>query len=246
MPGARYRPAYGAALHAWRAQWPQAGITHGVLVQPSFFGTDNAEMLAAIAMDPEHLRGVAVLDPHADEETLRRMHAFGVRALRLNLRGVSDFSEYASDAWDVLLVLAHALGWHVEVYTDPGRTPDIAAILARTPIPVLFDHFAAPGVDARTIDATFAAIEKLAATRPVWGKLSAPYRLNGGDPQAFAERWLAIVGPERLVWGSDWPWTAHEDAGVYGRLRKALDRWVGLERVPRVLWDNAARLYDFS
>jgi hypothetical protein len=38
-------------------------------------------------MDPGTLRGVAVLDPHADEETLRRMHAFGVRALRLNLRG---------------------------------------------------------------------------------------------------------------------------------------------------------------
>ena len=48
-PGARYRPAYAARLADWRAQWPAAGITHGVLTQLSFFGTDNREMLAAIA-----------------------------------------------------------------------------------------------------------------------------------------------------------------------------------------------------
>ena len=49
VPGARYRPDYGANVDVWRAQWPQAGITHGVVVQPSFFGTDNREMLDTIA-----------------------------------------------------------------------------------------------------------------------------------------------------------------------------------------------------
>jgi predicted TIM-barrel fold metal-dependent hydrolase len=45
----RYRPDYEATLDAWRSPWAAAGVTHGVLVQPSFFGTDNGAMLAAIA-----------------------------------------------------------------------------------------------------------------------------------------------------------------------------------------------------
>ena len=246
IPGARYRPGYEATLEAWTAHWPEAGITHGVLVQPSFFGADNSELLAALAMNPRHLRGVAVLHPPADEAKMRRMHAAGVRALRLNLRGVEDYGEYADAAWGALLAVAHGLGWHVEVFVDPGRAPAILSLLADIPISVVFDHFAAPGTTEASIDATFAAVAKLAETRPVWGKLSAPYRLQGGDSHALAARWLEVVGPGRLVWGSDWPWTAHEDAGHYNRLRKALDHWVGAARVPSVLWDNAARLYDFS
>jgi predicted TIM-barrel fold metal-dependent hydrolase len=49
VAGARYRPSYAARLAAWRALWRPAGITHGVLIQPSFFGTNNTEMLATIA-----------------------------------------------------------------------------------------------------------------------------------------------------------------------------------------------------
>jgi predicted TIM-barrel fold metal-dependent hydrolase len=246
VAGARYRPAYEAAIGTWQSHWADAGITHGVLVQPSFFGTDNSELVAALALDPQRLRGVAVAHPLFDDGALRRLHAAGVRAIRLNLRGVTDSAEYVSDAWAELFVRVFALGWHVEVFVDPGGTPAIARILAGTPIPVVFDHFASPGTDERAVAATFAAVEKLAATRPVWGKLSAPYRLNGGDPLAFASRWLEIVGPGQLVWGSDWPWTAHEAAGDYARLRSALDRWVGAARVDAVLWDNAARLYGFA
>jgi predicted TIM-barrel fold metal-dependent hydrolase len=244
--GARYRPAYEATLAAWQARWMGNDITHGVLVQPSFYGTDNSEMLAAIAKDPHSLRGVAVVDPGFDDAALRRLHAGGVRALRLNLRGVRDYSEFGQDAWTELFIRAEVLGWHLEVFVDSGRAPEIVAVLAETSLPIVFDHFGVPGDDERSVDATFAAVGKLAAKRPVWAKLSAPYRVLGADVHALALRWIDIVGPDRVVWGSDWPWTSHEDAGDYGRLRKALDHWVGAERVVAVLWDNAARLYDFA
>ena len=55
VAGARYRPAYGANVNEWRGLWERAGITHGVVVQPSFFGTDNREMLDTIASDPKHV-----------------------------------------------------------------------------------------------------------------------------------------------------------------------------------------------
>lgn len=244
--GSRYRPAYPATLADWRSRWASAGITRGIVVQPSFFGNDNAEALAAVATDPQHLRAVAVVDPEFDTQALARLAAGGVRAIRLNLKSVADYSVYASPAWRALFERASTLGWHVEVYVDSGRLPEIVPAFRETPIAVVFDHFGNPGTEPAAQDATFAAVAELARSRPVWAKLSAPYRLGGADPVALAGRWIACIGERQLVWGSDWPWTNHESGNNYGRLRDSLDHWVGAARAGAVVWDNAARLYGFT
>jgi predicted TIM-barrel fold metal-dependent hydrolase len=245
VPGARYRPDYGAEPSQWRREWAAAGITHGVAVQPSFFGFDNRELLDTVASDRAHLRGVAVLNPLADASTLARFDAAGVRAIRLNLKGVPDYTEFASRAWCDLYARVHKLGWHVEVYCDTGRLPEVVAAFDGGDANLVFDHFGNPGLDPRSVDRTFEAVAKLGEAREVWCKLSGPYRLGGADPAALARRWIETVGGDRLVWGSDWPWTAHEQAMTYLRLREELDAWVGPELVPAVLWDNPARLYGF-
>jgi predicted TIM-barrel fold metal-dependent hydrolase len=247
VAGARYRPSYAARLAAWRALWRPAGITHGVLVQPSFFGTNNTEMLATIASDPSRLRGVAVVDPIVSDSALARLAAGGVRAIRLNLRGTSDLAEYASTRWDALFTRVHARGWHVELFLEPAALPAIAPAFARNAIPLVLDHFGSLCDNDDDANArVFETAKALAADRPVWCKLSAPYRLGGADTQSVAARWLEVLGPGRLVWGSDWPWTQHERGKDYLRLREALDRWVGAANAPAILWDNAARLYGFA
>lgn len=246
VAGARYRPSYAARLAAWRALWRPAGITHGVLVQPSFFGTNNAEMLATIASDPTRLRGVAVVKADATDAELAKLDAGGVRGIRLNSRGVSDVSIYAQPEWRSLFDRIHARGWHVEMFTDAGALPRMADVFAGFPVALVLDHFGSPGETAAAIDDTFAAAAALAQQRALWVKLSAPYRLGGADPAALARRWRELVGPGRLVWGSDWPWTQHERGKDYLRLRESLDRWVGSAAVPAILWDNAARLYRFT
>jgi predicted TIM-barrel fold metal-dependent hydrolase len=246
VSGARYRPNYAARLAAWRALWRPAGITHGVLVQPSFFGANNAEMLSTIASDRARLRGVAVLEPDATDTMLQRLDSGGVRAIRLNLRGVADVSAYATTRWNSLLERVHALGWHVEVFHDGGALPRVAPIFANTPVTLVLDHFGSPADGIESMEPTYAAGKALAAERALWVKLSAPYRLGRAEPKRVAERWLEIVGRERLVWGSDWPWTQHERGKDYERLREQLDRWVGPALAPAILWDNAARLYRFA
>jgi len=246
VAGARYRPSYAARLAAWRALWRPAGITHGVLVQPSFFGTNNDEMLATIASDSARLRGVAVVDPAASDATLARLAAGGVRAIRLNLRGMTDLSGYSSPAWAALFARAHERGWHVEMFLEPGALPRIAPAFARSPIPIVLDHFGSPSNDEAVNARMFETAKALAAERPVWCKLSAPYRLAGADAQALAAGWLEALGPRHLVWGSDWPWTQHERGRDYLRLRGSLDRWAGAANAPAILWDNAARLYAFA
>ena len=244
VAGARYRPDYGASAADWMAQWPKAGITRGVLVQPSFFGIDNAEMLAAIAAAPAKLRGVAVVNPTISADEIARLDAGGVRAIRWNLKGVTDYGHY--EVWASLLDRLARLGWHLEVYVDHGRLSDIAPAIAASDVDVVFDHFGNPGADERSVESTFAAVERLARDRAVWCKLSAPYRIAGADPGAMAQRWIEAVGIERLVWGSDWPHTAYETSARYTALRAALAGWVGNEREAAVVWDNAARLYRFD
>ena len=245
IAGARYRPSYPARLEDWTALWPAAGVTHGVLVQPSFFGFDNSELLHALAARPERLRGVAVVDPAISDEELDQLCDAGVRAIRLNLSGVADYSPYASNASMALLERIHARSMHVEVFLDAGRLPDIAPLLGPSRVRVVFDHFGNPGASDAAIDATFARVAVLATLCRVGVKLSGAYRLGNADPRYLALRWLEIVGPDDLLWGSDWPWTRHEGRD-YGTLRADLDRWLPPGLAPRVLWDNAAALYGFA
>jgi predicted TIM-barrel fold metal-dependent hydrolase len=241
--GARYRPAYAASLASWQGHWRRSGATHGVLVQPSFFGTDNSEMLAAIAQDRARLRGVAVLDPEVTDAELERLDAAGVTAIRFNLRGGGE-DRISLPPWMQLVRRIADRGWHLEVFTDAGRVPAVAAALVTTPVRVVFDHFGHP--DPAAMKETFAALRILARSREVWAKLSAPYRLEGLDPAMLAKRWIDLVGPSRLVWGSDWPWTGHEQGRDYRGSLQQLRDWLGNETARAVLWDNPARLYRFA
>ena len=246
VPGARYRPAYAADVDAWHAQWRETGITHGVVVQPSFFGADNREMLDTVAAAPRHLRGVAVLTPMADAATIERFDSMGVRAIRLNLRGVRDYGEYAKPSWHALFDRVHARGWHLECYVDPGRISEVTPMVEESPIAVVFDHFGVPGATSTAVDATFAAAARMARSRKVWVKLSGPYRLDGTPPRELARRWADAVGAEHLVWGSDWPWTGFEGRALsYAGLRELLDEWIDPSLMHAVLWDNPALLYGF-
>lgn len=246
IAGARYRPAYEATLDAWTALWTRAGVSHGVLVQPSFFGSDNSELLRALGSQPERLRGVAVVDPGISEASLDRLRDNGVRAIRLNLAGAADYSPWASSLAMSLLERLHARAMHVEVFVDAGRMPDAAPLLGPSRVRVVFDHFGNPGANDAEVDATFAAVARLASRARVGVKLSGAYRTGNADPRHLALRWLEIVGHENIVWGSDWPWTRHEEGRDYAALRAELDRWLPAGLAPRVLWDNAAALYGFA
>src|SRR4051794_20828392 len=87
VPGARYRPDYEASIGQWFALWRETGVTHGVLVQPSFLGTNNSQLLAALESRRDILRGVVVIDPSVRKSQLELWQQLGVRGARLNLLG---------------------------------------------------------------------------------------------------------------------------------------------------------------
>ena len=81
-------------------------------------------------------------------------------------------------------------------------------------VPVVVDHFGLPDPMMGARDPGFQRLLEFGRSRQVWVKLSAPYRLcrNGAHLASSLYPWLRdTFGPERLMWGSDWPHTQFEN-----------------------------------
>ena len=236
---ARYVPAYAATIEQWSQQAGAVGVSHGVLVQPSFLGVDNRLLLSTLAAHPGRLIGVAVVSPNTAPRELAAMHALGVRGVRLNLSGRShDVSDWAREhaLWDCLL----SMGWHVQVHTDPGRLPDVLPLLPSS-LHVVVDHMAKP-LKPLAGDPTLRLLGRLGPER-VSVKLSGGYRLGAVDPRETARSLLEALGSSALLWGSDWPCTNFEAWADYPTLYGSLAQWLPQAHLDEVTRINPLRLY---
>jgi predicted TIM-barrel fold metal-dependent hydrolase len=247
VPDARYRPAYFALAQDWISLWPGAQVSHGVLVQPSFLGTDNRYLLEQLDLYGDRMRGVAVVAPGTSRSDLAAWNEIGVRGIRLNLIGVEGLDAYAGPEWQTLFAMLADLGWHVEIQCEGERLPRLFACLGAAPPALVFDHFGLPDPQAGGNCAGVTAILREAAKRRLYVKLSAPYRLRGADAHYYARRYAAELGAERLLWGSDWPWTNHEAGRRYMACRELLDAWISSASDRQaILWDAPGALYGFG
>ncbi len=227
--GRRYAPDYDAPLDAYLRQLDTLELTHGVLVQPSFLGTDNGYLLAALAAAPDRLRGVAVVDPDVPRDELDRLAAAGVVGIRLNLIGAPT-PDLASEPWRGLLRRVVEAGLHVEVQSEAMRLAGLLAPLLDAGATVVIDHFGLPDPALGSDDPSWRAVVARAADEPqMWLKLSGSYRL-GAEGTALAARLAPILRaaftPARLVFGTDWPHTRFEGADRTAKALDDLGRWL--------------------
>jgi predicted TIM-barrel fold metal-dependent hydrolase len=242
----RYAPGYDATLRDYLRQLDAHGLSHGVLVQPSFLGTDNSFMLAALAAEPERLRGIAVVEPGVPRETLAAMDRGGVTGIRLNLAG-APLPDLDGGSWPACLDLVAELGWQVEVLRPARDLPALVATLLRRGVDVVVDHFGMPDPAMGVADPGFRGLLALAGSRRVWVKLSGQYRNGAGLTRAAMPLLREAFGLDRLVWGSDWPHTRFEGEVDYGEARAHLDAWIPDPAERRVvLEETAARLFRFG
>jgi predicted TIM-barrel fold metal-dependent hydrolase len=248
------------ALHA------RLGIGRVVLVQPSVYGTDNSRLLAGLAALGPRARAVAVIDMASADRDLERLHAAGVRGVRLNLATVGQDDPEA--AWRLIAAQAarvRDLGWHVQVLT---RLPVVHALRHRIPslpVPLVVDHFGLPDPAAGLRQPGFATLVDLLRESLLHVKLSAMRRVTRGDDLTPLAPFIAALGtaPGRLVWGSDWPhvgggptlgsshsggiadiepFVPADDAAALALLARTVGNDGALVQV---LVDTPARLYDF-
>ena len=244
LPATRYTLDYGSSLHDWANAAPGPGPRRGVLVQTSFLGTDNEELLDELRNHPQTLRGVAVVDPLTVGDRLETLHRAGVRGIRLNLAGANEKDLDAARLPDRLADDLLSLGWNVELHTDRGVLPRVLAHIDPR-LMVVIDHFGRPAT-AQPDDASFRAVAERVGSGggAVYMKLSGAYRLGGLDPRKLTFLWRRLLGIEHLLWGSDWPCTNHEDEADYPGLLAALNDWIENPAERRqVLLDNPLGLY---
>jgi predicted TIM-barrel fold metal-dependent hydrolase len=227
-PERRYAPDYDAPLASYLAELDRNGLTHGVLVQPSFLGTDNSYLLACLMQAGGRLRGISVLDPTTPLDELRALDRAGVVGIRLNLvrRALPDLDDMA---WRRFLAAIAELGWQVELQRCAADLPGLVARLCAHELAVVLDHFALPDPALGIADPAFAEVLKLGASGRVWVKLSGSYR-NGAHGRAFARDAYPLLrdtfGVARLMWGSDWPHTQFEHCETYASNRAFLDELI--------------------
>jgi 2-pyrone-4,6-dicarboxylate lactonase len=200
-----------ALLPDYRALLNSLGVQRAVLVQPSVYGDDNRALLAALATDPQHLRGVAVVTPSVSDKELQTLHNAGVRGLRCNI--VDLATAKGALPIDELRQLAQRIAplqWHLELLMHVNEFPHLARDLGDLPVDLVFGHLGYVPTRHSIQDPGFQNLLSLVREGKAWVKLTGPYRISQhnappyADVQPFADA-LLQANPARLLWGSDWP-----------------------------------------
>src|SRR5258705_2941271 len=197
-----------AQLRALRAQ---LGVARNVIVQPSFYGTDNSCLVDALAELGTSARGIAVVPQNVSDAELKRLAAAGVTGVRLNLAtaGISD-PKVAIDAINGFGPRFVPLNWHIQINTGLPIVAAIAQTVADLKVPVVFDHMANLEAEKGANQLGFGALVELVKGRNTYVKLSAPYNLSKradwSDVTPLAKALIA-AGPGRNPSGPQLPHT---------------------------------------
>ena len=247
----RYVPAYDATLRDYLQILDANDISCGVLVQPSFLGTDNSYLLDGLRSAKGRLRGIAVVSPNISLTNLKALGDAGVVGIRLNLLG-HQIPPFDVEPWSQLLPMIATLGWQVEIQRSARDILLILPPLLKAGVSVVVDHFGL----LESVDSAKSFGSWIQATgtksRRLWVKLSAPYRSGDGEEgekivrRAYPQLRDAI-GIDRLIWGSDWPHTQFEATENYQKARAFLDELIP-DKIERraILNENAAALFGFD
>ena len=238
-----------ASVEMYLAMLGTLGLQRMVIVQPSVYGTDNACTGDAIAFLGQHrCRGVAVVDDNVSKAELQALHDAGFRGTRFNTMAKGGVS------MDRLRTLAEKIapfGWHIQIYHDGARLPEIEDVLESLPVDVVIDHMGQIMTEYGTQHAGFQCLLKLLDSGRVWVKLTGQRMSSEGPPFSdlapFAKAIVARA-PERCVFGSDWP---HPDTSGYmpddGKVIDLLPTWAPDEQQrQRILVENPTALYGFD
>ncbi|WBV44985.1 amidohydrolase [Pseudoroseomonas cervicalis] len=205
------------------------GLVRGVVGWADLAAPDAPARIAALAREPllkglrPMLQDIAERDWILREQVAPGLHAMQRAGLRLDL-----------------LVLPHHL-------------PLLPELVARHPdLPMVIDHAAKPPIRAGRFEPWASDMARAAACPGLHCKLSgllteAPMGADADTLRPWVAHLLAVFGPQRLIWGSDWP--VLELAAPYARwmaLTEALLAHLPATQRDAILGGNARRFYGLG
>jgi predicted TIM-barrel fold metal-dependent hydrolase len=188
------------------------GVKRIVLVQMSFYGTDNSYMLDAMKLHPTVFSGIGVVDHDAPSLSaeMTRLASLGVRGFRIT-RGNREVGWLETASMRKMWSLAGEKKLAICLLVGPDALPTLDRMCGEFPeTTVVIDHMARIGMDGVLRDRDASALCNLSRHPRVHVKVSAFYAL--GKKQAPHSDLVPLVhalckayGPQRLMWGSDSP-----------------------------------------
>jgi 2-pyrone-4,6-dicarboxylate lactonase len=250
----RYAPPH-APLSEYLALARSLGFERFVFVQPSAYGRDNTCMLDAMREVGTACRGIVDVDEHAPDAELARLHAAGVRGVRINVSPVKapvpGYSRTMLPRIERLEKRCKELGWQLDFLT-PGwlsreliptlRTLDVDFTVAHMGMFLARDGVSQPG---------FRELLELLrhGEGRCWVKLTGTYRMSkmaGFVDAAPHARALIETAPDRLIWGSDYPHLSFADTVGTVELFNLLGQWApDAATRQKILVDNPRKLFGF-
>jgi predicted TIM-barrel fold metal-dependent hydrolase len=228
------------------------GVQHALLVGPtSGYRTDNRCMLDAIAHGNGRFKGIAVVDHGISRAALLDMKNAGVVGVALNpaMEGVESLRTV-----DALMHTLADLDMFAQIQTIGDQLVAVQPLIERTRTRILIDHCGRPELDAGAgiEQAGFQALLRLADNDRTVVKISGLQKFSQldypyEDAQVFARALLRAFGPDRCVWGSDWPFLRATTRLDYAPLLTLLQRLIpDADARHRVLWTTPRKLFGFG
>ena len=229
---------------AYLAMTEALGIERMVLVQPTYYGTDNRLLADALTRIGPRCAGVVRIEEDASDAELDQFDAIGVRAIRLDL--------FARAQWPTADIIAYIRrmaaratprGWHLQFYTPGTIVRDLLPFLADFEDTFVIDHLGYltdpdPDFERRLL--------AVLAQGSCWIKLSGAYRVAKHHPLSSVAPWakaLVAARPDRLIWGSDWPHLPDGQRDT-GEILNLLADWAPTaEARQTILVDGPTRLF---
>jgi predicted TIM-barrel fold metal-dependent hydrolase len=243
-PTAWHRPPVDATIEQYIATLDRHGVNYAVLAAASLFDDYNDYSIEAVRRHPR-LRTTVIVKPTIDPYVMRMMKDDGVVGVRLQWRNVKDLPDITTAEYRKFFRRVRDLDWHVHINQTADRLAGPIATLQAAGVKLVIDHFGHPQRGRGAACEGFQAMMRAVDNGRTWVKLSAGYRLESAEvAEECARALLARVGPDRLLWGSDWPFAAFEDSMRYEYAIDSLRRWVPDARQRRIVGgETALRLY---
>ncbi len=253
-PKLRYKPPL-APLPEYLELAKKLGIERFVFVQPSAYGRDNACMLDAMReIGPARCRGIVDIDEDAPDAELGRLHALGVRGVRVNVSPVHPpepgLAQKLLPRIDRLEGRCAELGWMLDFLFPGWLTEEMLPRLVRLKVDFTVAHMGMFLAKEGPRQTGFRRLIDMLKSSRGHAKLTGIYRMSKTpgfvDAKPMAQA-LIVAAPDRLIWGSDYPHLSFADKVGSVELFNLLADWAPDEATQRkILVENPEKLFGFS
>jgi predicted TIM-barrel fold metal-dependent hydrolase len=226
-------------------------------------------MLAALKRLDGKGRGVVVIDPDTvTDEDLDKMHAIGVRGIRVNFHTRKE--KISREAFQTLVQKyadrIRRLNWVIQLWIELYQFALVADVIPQLGVDVVIDHLGGPHSTTTRIQEQdgYKEIVKLLREKKMHVKLSGIYRFKGEEMPGLDEYVTEILqcAPDQVVWGSDRPHPAGPERNPDGDPYKSQEyleidipafiercrAWAGHDEhlIKKIFVDNPRRLWRYD